>query len=291
MNAVFGREELLGLLRDFHTLTGLRAVVFDACGADILSYPERLPNFCRLIRRTPEGKAACLRCDQNACRAARRQNEPVLYSCHAGLLEIIAPLSADGSVVGYLLLSHIVQGADEAAEWQAVRQRCAAFAIAEADLSRAYRELPRTPYRILRAAANLLSIAAQASCQARLARLVPDSQQERLHHFLTGHLSEPLNSERLCKALSLSRTGLYYLSQKAYGCGISEQVARLRIQKAMQLLTTTQLTNAQICRLTGFSDPAYFSRVFHKRTGFTPGSYRRQFAESSPAPEAEFSLL
>lgn len=37
MGAVFNKAELMVLLQDFHQLTGLRAVVFDAYGMDVLS--------------------------------------------------------------------------------------------------------------------------------------------------------------------------------------------------------------------------------------------------------------
>lgn len=291
MNTVFDRAELLRLLRDFHELTGLRAVVFDSYGIDILSYPQDLPSFCRLVRSKPQGTDACLRCDQNACAEARRRRAPVLYSCHAGLIEIITPLLAEDSIAGYLLLSHIVQGADEAAEWQAVQQRCAVYDLPPEALRQAYCALPRTPYRVLRAAANLLSIAAQSNYHPQLARLVPDSQPERLNRFLADHLAEPLPSDRLCRELSLSRTALYHLAQRVYGCSISEQIARLRTQRAIQLLTTTSLSSAAVGQQIGLPDPAYFCRFFHKRTGFTPGGYRRQFSEAEGADGPVSSLL
>ena len=49
MRAVFDKGELLVLLRDFYELTGLRTVVFDEWGMDILSYPQQLPDYCRLV--------------------------------------------------------------------------------------------------------------------------------------------------------------------------------------------------------------------------------------------------
>ena len=67
MRAVFDKEELSVLLRDFYELTGLRTVVFDEWGMDILSYPPELPAYCRLVRRSAEGEQGCRLCDQMAC--------------------------------------------------------------------------------------------------------------------------------------------------------------------------------------------------------------------------------
>ena len=129
MYTVFDREQLSVLLRDFYELTGLRTVVFNAEGTDILSYPETLPEFCRLVRSSPAGSAGCRLCDRGACVQARQERRPVIYPCHAGLIEVIAPILVDGAAVGYLLLSHIVQGADEEAEWAQVQQLCAGYGL------------------------------------------------------------------------------------------------------------------------------------------------------------------
>ena len=113
MGTVFHKKELLVLLQDFYCLTGLRAVVFDSFGMEVLSYPPELPAYCRLIRSVPNGKTGCYLCDQAACRKATRQKRTVIYPCHAGLIEVITPIQINDAVVGFLLLSHIVQGADE----------------------------------------------------------------------------------------------------------------------------------------------------------------------------------
>ncbi len=282
MGAVFNKEALLVLLQDFHRLTGLRAVVFDAYGMDILSYPPELPEYCRLVRAVPDGATGCHLCDQNACRCATKQKETIIYPCHAGLIEVITPILIDGAAVGFLLLSHIVQGADEEAEWAQARECCAKYGIDETALHAAYDALPRTPYATLKSASDLLALAASGLYQQGLAQLTPGSAQAQLGQYLADHLADDLTSEKICRALSLSRTGLYYLSRQTYGCGINEQVTRLRIQKAMELLASTQLTNAEICRRTGFPDYNYFYRVFRRQTGLTPRQYRTSIiAESS----------
>lgn len=98
--------------------------------------------------------------------------------------------------------------------------------------------------------------------------------QEKLSRYLAEHLHEELTSEALCQALSIRRTGLYYLSRQTYGCGIHEQITRLRVQKAMKLLGDTSLSNAQVGQQVGFPDDNYFYRVFRRQTGLTPRQYR-----------------
>ena len=141
-------------------------------------------------------------------------------------------------------------------------------------LREAYNALPRTPYPVLKSASDLLALAAAALYQKGLTRLAADSMQEKLSRYLAGHLHEELTSEALCQALSISRTGLYYLSRQTYGCGIHEQIIRLRVQKAMKLLGDTSMSNAQVGQQVGFPDDNYFYRVFRRQTGLTPRQYR-----------------
>ena len=291
MGAIFNKSELIVLLRDFYQLTGLRAVVFDEYGMDILSYPSELPSYCKLIRQTEKGKLGCLSCDQNACRLAKARKEAVIYPCHAGLIEMIVPILVEDAAVGYLLLSHIVQGADETSEWQQARRSCAAYSIDEHTLHQAFLALPRTPFPTLKAASDMLMLAASALYLKGMARLAPGTPQERLSRYLNEHLEEKLSGQILCRELSISRTALYYLAQSTYGCGINEQITRMRLQKAMQLLAGTTLSNAEICQQTGFSDYNYFYRVFRRHTGLTPHQYRALIVAEGGIPEIDTGVL
>lgn len=278
MRAVFNKEELLNLLQDFYKLTGLRTVVFDEWGIDILSYPAELPAYCKLIRSCPQGEQGCHLCDQKACRQSRQEGQTRIYPCHAGLIEAITPIQVDGVIAGYLLLSHIVQGADEEAEWNRAWTLCADYGVPKDTLYQAYHQLPRTPYTTLQAACDLLSLSARALCQAHMAHLVPGSSPEKLNRFIAEHLADDLSSRKICETMALSRTALYELAKETYGCGITEYVRRLRIQRAMELLISTDMTNSEICQQIGISDYNYFFRVFRRQTGFTPQAYRRQFS-------------
>ena len=46
------------------------------------------------------------------------------------------------------------------------------------------------------------------------------------------------------------------------------------MDKAKELLATTQLSMKEICAKVGYSDPNYFSKTFKKNVGVTPTEYR-----------------
>ncbi|WP_316845466.1 AraC family transcriptional regulator [Pedobacter psychrodurus] len=53
-------------------------------------------------------------------------------------------------------------------------------------------------------------------------------------------------------------------------------INRKRIERAQYLITTTRMSNEEITLETGFDSLPYFSRMFKKITGLTPGQYKAQ---------------
>ncbi|UWQ94243.1 helix-turn-helix transcriptional regulator [Rhodobacteraceae bacterium M385] len=72
------------------------------------------------------------------------------------------------------------------------------------------------------------------------------------------------------------------LSPKAY-------LQRELLREACDLLTNTGMTTGQIAFHLGFTDAAYFSRVFSQQMGSPPARYRRDQASALPAEEASFA--
>ena len=53
------------------------------------------------------------------------------------------------------------------------------------------------------------------------------------------------------------------------------EIVRARLDRVKQLLAETELPLKQIAAKAGFEHPEYINVVFKKRTGQTPGQYRR----------------
>ena len=55
----------------------------------------------------------------------------------------------------------------------------------------------------------------------------------------------------------------------------------MRIERAKELLTGSNLKLASIAMEIGYNEPNYFSHVFRKLEGMTPKEYRARFMEQS----------
>lgn len=60
----------------------------------------------------------------------------------------------------------------------------------------------------------------------------------------------------------------------AFGASPSQYLMQLRLAYAKDLLTTTDLSVAEIANTCGFQDALYFSRLFHKKLGISPVAFR-----------------
>jgi AraC-like DNA-binding protein len=81
---------------------------------------------------------------------------------------------------------------------------------------------------------------------------------------------------------------LSFLSASHFSKLITEQtneaplthIQRRRLQHAQQLLSTTDLTIAEIALQSGYDDSNYFSRIFKKTFQLTPSEWQKQYKSS-----------
>ncbi len=69
----------------------------------------------------------------------------------------------------------------------------------------------------------------------------------------------------------LSREFAKYFENLSYG----EYIRKLRVEKAIELLETSQYSLTEIAYFTGFSDQSHFTRIFKKFTGYSPSLYKK----------------
>ncbi len=276
MVSVFDLEQLQALLQDFHRITNIRITVFDAQLNELVSYPEHCAAFCQIIRSTTQGRRACARCDREACAIAAKENRTHLYRCHAGLTEAVTPLYVGKVLVGYLLFGHVFCYENLEEGWETIARCCQDYPVDLDRLRTASFQCTQVSRDYIRSAARILHATASHLVQERMATLQEDSIASRLDNYLTAHYSESITPQLLCQELGLGRSRLYKLSQQLYGCGIQQQVRKLRMERARHLLRDhPQMSIAQIAEDCGYSDYNYFIAVFSQVTGQSPGSYRK----------------
>ena len=80
----------------------------------------------------------------------------------------------------------------------------------------------------------------------------------------------------LAEALHFSESRLRVLFKEAAGVPLGSYILNYRINRAMALLRTSDLSIAEIAEEAGFGSPQAFSRIFKKATAQTPRTYRNR---------------
>lgn len=89
-----------------------------------------------------------------------------------------------------------------------------------------------------------------------------------------NHVAEPLTLERLAAGVGYTANYLNDLTREHTGRALGSWIADMRMARARTALEHTDLPVAQIGALTGYDDPAYFSRAFRRVHGVPPATWR-----------------
>jgi signal transduction histidine kinase/AraC-like DNA-binding protein/ABC-type sugar transport system substrate-binding protein len=93
--------------------------------------------------------------------------------------------------------------------------------------------------------------------------------------YLHQNFANPLTRQEIAEAVGVSKNYLSEIFRQELSFSPWDCLARLRIQKAKELLRDTGCNITSVATQTGFDDSAYFSRVFRKHTGMSPQEYRQ----------------
>jgi AraC-like DNA-binding protein len=87
--------------------------------------------------------------------------------------------------------------------------------------------------------------------------------------------NESFDTIALCKAMSLSRTQLFRRLKSLIHLAPAHHIKNMRLQKAKELLETTDHTVSEITFKTGFQTISHFTKIFKKQYGIVPSAYRQ----------------
>jgi AraC-like DNA-binding protein len=92
------------------------------------------------------------------------------------------------------------------------------------------------------------------------------------------HYTEPLDLDTLAGIAGLSRFHFQRVFTATYGLSPAAHVSERRIERAQDLLRTSNLTVTEVCHAVGFSSLGSFSSRFRQLVGETPSEFQRRYA-------------
>lgn len=108
----------------------------------------------------------------------------------------------------------------------------------------------------------------------------------KLNEMIDQNLSQPdLDVKFLTAQMAMSRTSLYNKVKELTGMGANDYINRRRIDKAIILLTQSDMSITEISEQVGFTYQRYFSTLFKEMKGMTPSQFRAQHGSTQQQSE------
>lgn len=99
----------------------------------------------------------------------------------------------------------------------------------------------------------------------------------RFNKLIRENISNPaLDIPFICKEIGMSKTSLYNKLKAITDMGANDYINKFRLEQAIVLVKTTDLTFTEISDQVGFTTLRYFSTAFKQYTGKTPTQYKNE---------------
>ena len=97
--------------------------------------------------------------------------------------------------------------------------------------------------------------------------------------YIRENYSRDISLDEVSREVNISPYYFSKLFKDSTDQNFIEYLTNLRMEKARELLLTTESSMKEICVAVGYADPNYFSRIFKKNTGVTPTEYKENNGE------------
>jgi AraC-like DNA-binding protein/mannose-6-phosphate isomerase-like protein (cupin superfamily) len=105
---------------------------------------------------------------------------------------------------------------------------------------------------------------------------VPAARVSRAFDYIEKNFAERITLDELAAACHVSRRHFFRLFEQAVGVAPMEYLKKVRLQKAAEMLLTSDANVTEVAFACGFNDSNYFSSLYHREFGVPPSQFKRQ---------------
>jgi diguanylate cyclase (GGDEF)-like protein len=215
----------------------------DTLGREITCSAD-FPFFCQIVKSTEKGKKSCQLCREKFLK--QTENNTIVFSCHAGLLNILTPISIKGQKVGAIICGGLrIEKSN-----MEVNKLSTALNIESEELLDALSSLKITDQGEIQNYSNLLSIFSKTIPELVYQKKISDRRIEELDilHKISHSISQMTSLDKTLELIKKSIKRLAYIS----GCSIlltgmencgSKQVERVVQEEVLKTKTLVSLKN------------------------------------------------
>ena len=146
--------------------TGTAIITIDYKGTPLTKHSMRT-EFCSIIRENPVSRKRCQKCDSLAGLEAVRLNQPFIYLCHCGIVDVAVPITVGDQYLGAVMFGQVrVSNGSDAGVERLVNEISSFHAddvvsALQPDLRELYQRLPEMEYERIRGIADMINAIVQ----------------------------------------------------------------------------------------------------------------------------------
>jgi len=270
------KEKLSSLIEAFYSLTGIKVAVYDKELCKMFSYPEKDSPLCLMIQNNKTSECLCDESTSALCQKCALCSSPLTYKCHAGLTEVVTPLTDGRSVIGYIMFGQITNDSDRDKFISDVVRICKNYGLDEVLIKNEAEKIAYYSDKRIEDAAKILRALAGYIVFENIVYPTPTDTVQKILEYIRKNLGSKLTVEQLCREFYISKSELYKIISPYAPEGIAAFIREKRLNAAKELLKKTDKPACIIAEEVGFSDVNYFLRVFKKKVGESAASYRKR---------------
>lgn len=273
MDCIFDKEKISEVLFDFYESTGIAITLYDDTEKLVATSPIH-SGFCSCIRA--QHIENCHYSDLIHMKEVSSNHQINCYTCHAGLMEMIMPVTYEDVLIAYLQVGQFKDTAQKYSSAQKVGKVAVKYGLDADKLLSLYEKVPIISEEKLKAICRIMEIIVKSFWVDGLICYNRSILSVKIEKYITEHITEKIYIEDLCKEFLISKNALYQLFHNEFGVTVNEFILGKRISLAKEKLKSgDQLNITQVAFECGFSDHNYFIRIFKKREGLTPLQYKK----------------
>lgn len=104
-----------------------------------------------------------------------------------------------------------------------------------------------------------------------------------IHTYISAHYSDEITLSSIAQVVHLSPYYISKLFKKTTGENFIDYLTSVRMERAMELLTSPEVRIYDVAEQVGYKSTKHFSQVFRNYTGKTPSEYRQIYYRDSEA--------
>jgi len=263
----------------FFKLTGFYLTFIDTNG-EFVTEDRGREKFCLAIASMGMSKE-CDKSNHEACKKIIKEKKPYVYTCFAGLTEIISPIMIEKDVVGAALAGQVRSPKN--------RLLLKKKNVGEKKyrlLKRLFDKVPVLSEEKIMAAKDFLFIFINYILKIE-AEILHLSEEEVLEpkdkiiqkamDYLEKNYEKKIVLRDISSYLNISPYYFSHIFKKKTGVSFHKYAVELKLRYALQMLKNPDIPIKEIAYRLGFSDEFHFCKVFKKKYKFTPGYFRKNY--------------